>query len=228
MPRSVFPRRCARRGERLSATVTSALTASSTLRNNAPLGVNTSPRRRQINYQKRGCAMSAPTAPYSLFSRDNLFRLARAGVLTGVADGLFSSVLSVAFYHSTAQRLFQGVAATLLGAEAFNGGDRTFAIGVLMHFGVAFGWSTVFLFVVQRAPWIRRLLNSPYGAVKVASLYGPFIWVTMSMVVIPVLMHRPPAINIRWLIQLIGHIPFVGIPIVASIGRSSTRFSPRH
>src|SRR5262249_17009940 len=124
MPRSVFARRCARRGERLSATVTSALTAYSSLRNNAPLGVNASPRRRQINYQKRGCAMSAPTALYSLFSRDNLFRLASAGVLTGVADGLFSSVLSVAFYHSTARRLFQGVAATLLGAEAFNGGDR--------------------------------------------------------------------------------------------------------
>jgi hypothetical protein len=43
----------------------------------------------------------------------------------------------------------------------------------------------------------------------------------MSLAVIPLLMHRPPAINIRWWIQLIGHIPFVGIPIVASIGRGA-------
>jgi hypothetical protein len=149
--------------------------------------------------------------------------VARAGVLTGITDGLFSSVLSVAFYHSTVQLLFQRVASTLLGAEAVNGGALTFAIGVLMHFGVAFGWSVVFLLIVKRARWIRRLLNSPYGVVKVASLYGPFIWMVMSLAVIPLLLQRPPAINIRWLVQLIGHIPFVGIPIVASIGRPADK-----
>jgi len=52
---------------------------------------------------------------------------------------------------------------------------------------------------------------------KVAALYGPFIWMVMSLVVIPLLLHRPPTITIRWWIQLIGHIPFVGVPIVASI-----------
>jgi hypothetical protein len=155
---------------------------------------------------------------HSPFDRDALYRVARSGLLTGVTDGLFSSVLSVAFYHSTVQRLFQGVASTLLGAEAFNGGGRTFAIGVLMHFGVAFGWSVVFLLIAKRARWIQNLLSSPYGVIKVASLYGPFIWLVMSLAVIPILLHRPPAINIRWLVQLIGHIPFVGIPIVTSIG----------
>src|SRR5262245_26312397 len=166
-----------------------------------------------------------PTADiqHSLFDHDSLSRVARAGVLTGITDGLFSSVLSVAFYHSTVQRLFQGVASTLLGAEAFNGGAPTFAIGVLMHFGVAFGWSVVFLLIVKRAPRIYSLLKSPYGVVKVASLYGPFIWMVMSLAVIPLLLQLPPAISIRWLVQLIGHIPFVGIPIVASIGRGAPR-----
>jgi hypothetical protein len=127
--------------------------------------------------------------------------------------------LAVFAYHSTATRLFQGVAATLLGKEAFEGGTPTAVIGLLMHFGVAFGWSAVFLFLVMRSPWIRRLLASPYGVVKVASLYGPFIWLVMSLAVIPLLLHRPPAITIRWWIQLIGHFPFVGIPIVASISK---------
>jgi len=167
--------------------------------------------------------MSDKDVQFSIFDREALSRVALAGVITGLIDGLFSSVLSVAFYHSTVTRLFQGVAATLLGAEAFNGGVQTFALGVLMHFGVAFGWSTVFLLIVKRAPWIRRLLNSRYGVIKVASLYGPFIWLVMSLAVIPALMYRPPAINVRWLIQLIGHIPFVGIPIVATIGRGTLR-----
>jgi hypothetical protein len=156
-------------------------------------------------------------------SRATLSRIVRAGLLTGVTDGLFSSVLSVAFYHSTVTRLFQGVASTLLGTSAFDGGLKTAALGVLMHFGVALGWSAVFLVLLERSPWIRRLLESPHGVLKVASLYGPFIWLVMSLAVIPLLLHRPPAITGRWWIQLIGHIPFVALPIVWAIGKSPTR-----
>ena len=148
-------------------------------------------------------------------SIDRLPRLVRAGVATAVTDGLFSSVLSVVFYHSTVSRLFQGVASTLLGASAFDGGIRTALVGILMHVGVAFGWSAVFLFGLMRAPGIRRVLESRYGVVKVAAVYGPCIWMVMSLTVIPLLVHRPPAITFRWWIQLAGHFPFVGLPIVA-------------
>ncbi|HEV2854406.1 MAG TPA: hypothetical protein VHC97_16550 [Thermoanaerobaculia bacterium] len=149
--------------------------------------------------------------------RDPWSRLVRAGLLTGVTDGLFSSVLSVAFYGSTVTRLWQGVASTLLGKEAIGGGTKPALIGVLMHFGVAFGWSAVFLLLVLRSARIRRVLSSRYGVVKAASVYGPFIWLVMSLAVIPLLLHRPPTINPRWWVQLIGHFPFVGVPIVASI-----------
>jgi len=142
-------------------------------------------------------------------------RLVRAGAATAVVDGLFSSVLSAFFYGSTVTRLFQGVAATLLGPSAFDGGTRTALVGILMHVGVAFGWTAVFLFGVMRAPAIRRVLASRYGAIKIASLYGPFIWMVMSLVVIPLLVHRPPAITFRWWVQFFGHIPFVALPIVA-------------
>jgi hypothetical protein len=148
-------------------------------------------------------------------NHDRLGCLLRAGLLTGVVDGLFSSVLSVAAYGSTVTRLFQGVASVLLGSDAFNGGIRTALLGVVMHFGVAFWWSGVFLFVALRSRWIRGLLASRHGVIKVAALYGPFIWMVMSLVVIPILAHRPPALTYRWWIQLVGHIPFVGVPIAA-------------
>ena len=109
----------------------------------------------------------------------------------------------------------------LLGADAFSGGRRTAVIGVLMHVLVAFTWSAVYLFLVLRWAWIRRLLSSPYGVLKVAALYGPFIWMVMSLVVIPILAHRPPTITVRWWIQWLGHIFFVGIPIVAASGKAS-------
>ena len=150
--------------------------------------------------------------------RDAPSRLVRAGLLTAVTDGLFSSVLAAVFYGSTVTRLWQGVASVLLGPSALEGGAHTALIGVLMHLGVAFGWSAVFLFVIMRLPFIRSLLGTSYGALKVAAVYGPFIWMMMSLVIIPLFTHRPPTINYRWWIQFFGHIPFVALPMVATIG----------
>jgi hypothetical protein len=154
-------------------------------------------------------------------------RLLRAGLLTAVSDGLFSSVLSVVFYHSTVVRLFQGVASVLIGKSALDGGIPMALIGVAMHFGVAFGWSAVFLLLASVSPGIRRVLGSRYGTIKVASVYGPAIWLIMSCVVIPLLAHRPPKITVRWWTQFFGHIPFVGLPIVSSIARASDPASAR-
>lgn len=148
-------------------------------------------------------------------------RLIRAGVLTGIVDGTFSSVLSVAFYGSTVTRLFQGVASTLLGPRAFEGGTATAIVGLLMHFGVAFGWSAVFLLIASKSRWIRGVLASRNGVFKVAAVFGPLVWLVMSLAVIPFLLQRPPAITIRWWVQLIGHFPFVGLPIVASVARGA-------
>src|SRR5882724_7396774 len=157
--------------------------------------------------------------------RDTLATLARAGLLTALTDGAFASVVSVGFFHSTVTRLFQGVASTLLGADAFTGGTRTAVIGVLMHIGVAFGWSAVFLFLIAPLSWVRALMESRYGVLKVAALFGPMVWATMSLAVIPLLVHRPPVIGVRWWIQFVGHVFFVGLPIVVTV-RAGTPGSP--
>ena len=160
--------------------------------------------------------MPPVNSSYPFNSREALYRVVCAGLATAILDGLFSSVLVVAAYGSTFSRLFQGVASMLMGSSAFTGGARTTALGVLMHCGVAFGWSALFVLVIMRSAWIRRVLASPYGAVKVASVYGPAIWLVMSLLVIPLLSRTSPAISFRWLVQLIGHFTFVGIPIVVS------------
>ena len=170
-----------------------------------------------------GVSIQPVVIHYPLNSRDALSRLFRAGLMTTIIDGLFSSVLSVAAYDSTFSRLFQGVASTLVGSSAFTGGARTTALGVLMHCGVAFGWSAIFVFGVMRSARIRNVLASRYGTLKVASVYGPAIWLVMSLLIIPLLLQRPPAISIRWWVQLIGHFPFVGVPIVVSASRRASR-----
>jgi hypothetical protein len=150
--------------------------------------------------------------------RDLARALVRAWLVTGVVDGLFSSALSVFAYGSTVSRLFQGVASVPLGHAALDGGAPTVALGLVMHFSVAFGWSAVFLLLVTRSTWIRGVLRSTRGVIMAAAVYGPVIWMVMSLAVIPLFTHRPPAITFRWWVQFFGHFPFVGVPIVASIG----------
>jgi hypothetical protein len=149
-------------------------------------------------------------------------RLVRAGLLTGVVDGLFACVMSV-IYSGSVTRVWQGVASTLLGPSAMEGGMRTTAIGVLMHFGVAFAWSAVFLALYLASGGIRRLVRSSGGVLAAAAVYGPLVWIVMSLVVIPMLTGRPPSITPRWWIQLAGHIPFVGVPIVWGVARGGER-----
>jgi hypothetical protein len=151
--------------------------------------------------------------------RPGVDRLVRAGVLTSLVDGAFSGILAAFFYGSSVTRLFQGVAATLIGPKALEGGASTAAIGMLMHVGVAFGWSTVLFLAARLSPALRRRLATWPGVVGVAAVYGPFVWLVMSLAVIPGMVHRPPTIGFRWWVQLLGHAPFVGFPIAAAIGR---------
>jgi hypothetical protein len=148
-------------------------------------------------------------------------RFVRAWLVTGLTDGLFSSVLAAFVYGSTVTRLWQGVASVPLGAGALDGGLRTVAIGLAIHFGVAFAWSAILLALVLASSWLRELLATPGGVITVAAIYGPIIWMTMSLVIVPLFTHRPAAINLRWWIQLVGHIPFVALPMVALLAPRS-------
>jgi len=147
---------------------------------------------------------------------DALRRFLRAGALTGVVDFLFASALTVFAYGSTFSRLWQGVASVPLGRQALEGGPPMVAAGILIHFGVAFAWSAVFVFLVLRSAWVRRVLASPYGVLGVALAWGPLIWVVMSALVIPLFTGRMPSINARWWIQILGHVFFVALPMVVA------------
>lgn len=146
-------------------------------------------------------------------------RLVRAWLTTAVSDAIFSSALVTVFYGSTFARLWQGVASVPLGAKALDGGTQSILIGLLFHLCVALTWTTVFLVIWMASAAIQRTVSTWGGAVAVASIYGPCIWMVMSLVVVQTLTHKPPTINYRWWVQFFGHIPFVAFPIVATIGR---------
>ena len=144
--------------------------------------------------------------------------LLRAWLAITVIDGVFATLLPVVAYGQPLGRVWQGVASTLLGPSAMQGGGRTMLVGLVMHAGVAFAWTTVFLALALMSPALRRLVERPAGMFAVSAVYGPAVWMVMSLLVIPGLTGRPPMINDRWWVQLLAHIPFVALPIVAVIG----------
>jgi hypothetical protein len=150
--------------------------------------------------------------------------LALSTLAVAVIDGVFAIALYVVILKGTSvPRLFQGIASTVLRAASFSGGARTVAIGVAMHFTVALAWTLVFYVAMRRSRLLRRTLESPHGPLRVALWYGPLVYATMTLVVIPAIVHRMPALDGVWLVVLLGHIPFVALPITLIVGRGARR-----
>jgi hypothetical protein len=140
-------------------------------------------------------------------------RLLLIGLVTALCDGTFATVQSI-FVNGSATRVWQGVASVLLGRGAIGGGAAATAAGLLMHFGVAYSWSALFLLAFTQLESLRLTTASRIGLLVIAAIYGPLIWIVMSFGVIPLLVHHPPVITSRWWVQLVGHVFFVGLPIV--------------
>jgi hypothetical protein len=96
----------------------------------------------------------------------------------GVLDGL-DAVIVFGFAGATPMRIFQSIAAGLLGRASFAGGLPTALLGVLLHFVVACAIVTTYVAVSRVIPAIARqpLLFGP--------LYGIAAYFVMNLVVIP-------------------------------------------
>jgi uncharacterized membrane protein YagU involved in acid resistance len=144
-----------------------------------------------------------------------LSALARTALLVGVSDGLFASATGLFIPpYATPLRVFRGVASVPLGSQALNGGLTTGLIGIATHFSVAFFWSAVFIVGLRNSAKLREAVRSWPSALVVAAMYGMSIWMIMSLIVIPTMVHHSPTIGLKWWVQLIGHIPFVAMPMI--------------
>jgi hypothetical protein len=140
-------------------------------------------------------------------------------LVTATWDFLCASVLAVFAYQSTFARFWQGVASVPFGPEMVGAGARGVLAGLAAHLAVAFTWSALFVSALAWSAGLRRAVAQRGGAVAVACLYGPIIWLVMSLGVIPFLTGRPPAFTSRWWVQVVAHIPFVTLPLVLTARR---------
>jgi hypothetical protein len=145
----------------------------------------------------------------------------KTGLLVALSDGLFASATGILIPpYATPFRVFRGVASVLFGRSALDGGVPMAMTGIAMHVCVALFWSGLFLIVLRSFKALRNAIDRWPSAILVAAVYGPAIWLFMSLVFIPAMVHRPPAIGAKWWVQLIGHIPFVVGPMIIANRRS--------
>jgi hypothetical protein len=136
----------------------------------------------------------------------------RHALLGGLIAGTLDITYAWAFWALKAglgaQRIFQSVAAGLLGRATFEGGWPTALLGLALHFfiatcmaltyhAVARGWPLLF-----RRPWLC------------GTAYGLLLYVIMNKVVLPLSAAGPGSRDPLWVgLSLAVHAFGVGVPI---------------
>ena len=122
------------------------------------------------------------------------------GLLAGVGDTLLALVL----YRVSVVRIYQSIAAGLLGRDSFQGGLATAALGMFLHFFIA---TTAALVYVAASSRLKVLLAQ---AVPCGLAFGIAVYFFMGFVVVP--LSRARAGGFAWA-PMIGHALLVGLPI---------------
>jgi hypothetical protein len=140
------------------------------------------------------------------------------GSIAGILDGLDAVVFYRLAFALPPARLFQGIAAGLLGPRSFSGGWPTVVLGVALHFSIAIGAAAVFFAASLLIP---ALFREPWIC---GPLFGIGLYFFMQHLVIPLSSlpkrtHPSPLIDV--LDQLFSHAFFVGLPIALMARRSA-------
>lgn len=104
--------------------------------------------------------------------------LVRIGLIAGTLD-ISENLIFNAFRHITPGMIFRYIASGLVGPSAFRGGAGMIALGVAIHYAIAFTWTALYFFAARS--W-RVLVRRP---VVCGLLYGALVYIVMNFVVLP-------------------------------------------
>jgi len=135
------------------------------------------------------------------------------GLIAGAMD------ITAAFLYSwtrggTPGRVLQFVASGLLGPSSFQGGTATMALGLAIHFFIAFSATTVFYLASRKIAFMTG------HVVAAGLLYGLAVYTFMYWVVTPLsAARRGPFSWTSTIIAILTHFCCVGLPISLGIKR---------
>ena len=131
--------------------------------------------------------------------------IAVTGLIVGTMD-ITSAIIITLLRGGTVIRLMQFIASGLLGKQAFEGGLPIAALGLALHFLIAFGLVTVFYFASGRLAFLRQ------HPVSSGIIYGLIIFAVMNLIVLPLSAAVPRHSLSGDLIQIGIHMFVIGLP----------------
>src|SRR3954465_12102974 len=131
--------------------------------------------------------------------------IAITGLIVGAMD-ITAAIIQAISRGATATRLLQFVASGLIGQKAFQGGAATAALGLGLHFVIAFSLVAVFYGASRRLAFLRR------QAVVSGLIYGLIVFGVMNLVVLPLSAATPRHSLTGDLIQIGIHMFVIGLP----------------
>jgi len=132
-------------------------------------------------------------------------------LLGGLIVGTLDISYAIAFWWLRSgvppARIFQSVAAGVLGPAALRGGVRSTLLGAFLHYFIAIAVVVVYWIVSRFAP---LLIQRP---VLCGAVYGVLVYVFMNYVVIPLSATRRTGFILSWVVcTVVVHALFIGIP----------------
>lgn len=146
-----------------------------------------------------------------------IFAILVGGGIAATLDILYAIVFS-SFRGVPAVRVMQSVASGLLGQPAYEGGVATAALGLCLHYAMAFLIAAIFWLASRRLSFMTR------QAVPAGLAYGICVYLVMNFVVIP-LSAFPTAMTytpVRVAINVVAHMVLFGLPIALATRAASS------
>jgi hypothetical protein len=141
------------------------------------------------------------------------------GLVAGALD-IAAAFLVYGMFGAKPIPILHGIAAGVLGPSAPAGGAATAALGLFLHFVIAFGAATVFYVLARMLPALLQ------HAAMAGIVYGPVVHFFMNRVVVPLSAARKFPFSLKMmLIGLAIHIVCVGLPIALTARRFAERTS---
>lgn len=146
---------------------------------------------------------STPTA-----RRHTWWPVLAGGLVAGALDIAYACVFWAVKGGVPARRIFQSVAAGVLGKASFAGGWATALLGLGLHFLIATSMSVAYYLVARRWPLLRQ------RAVLCGVGYGLLLYVIMNYAVVPLSAAGPGSKDPLWIaLSVAVHALLVGVPI---------------
>lgn len=137
-------------------------------------------------------------------------RTLRPILIGGFIAGTFDQIMALISFGCGVDR---AIASGLLGSRALQGGTGTWILGLVLHYTIAFGAATIYVFASRRLEFLRT------NFLVCGLFFGIAIYLVMNLIVLPLsaVPFKVGPFSVATMRQgLLVHMFLIGLPISAS------------